>query len=73
MGAQIPLAARIFAIVDVWDALRSDRPYRRAWSREKARDYIRDEAGRYFDPAIVGVFLNMQIDEEGPANNPGFY
>lgn len=54
---QIPLAARIFAVVDVWDALTSDRPYRPAWSPEKALAYIRDQAGRHFDPAVVEVFL----------------
>lgn len=56
-GEQIPLAARIFAVVDVWDALCSDRPYRKAWSREKALDYIREQSGSHFDPAIVEAFL----------------
>jgi HD-GYP domain-containing protein (c-di-GMP phosphodiesterase class II) len=56
-GEEIPLAARIFAVVDVWDALRSDRPYRKAWSEEKARAYIREQAGKYFDPRVVEVFL----------------
>jgi HD-GYP domain-containing protein (c-di-GMP phosphodiesterase class II) len=53
----IPLPARIFAIVDVWDALTSDRPYRKAWSNEKTRDYIRDQSGKLFDPQVVEVFL----------------
>ncbi|MDR5696761.1 MAG: HD domain-containing phosphohydrolase [Armatimonadota bacterium] len=57
-GPQIPLAARVFAVVDVWDALRSDRPYRRAWSDEMARAYIAQQAGRQFDPEVVRVFLN---------------
>lgn len=64
-GAQIPLSARIFAVADVWDALRSDRPYRQGWSAERARDYIRTAAGTQFDPQVVEVFLRM---EGGGAN-----
>lgn len=56
-GEQIPLVARIFAVVDAWDALRSDRPYRPAWSEEKALEYIRQQAGKHFDPKVVEVFL----------------
>ncbi|MHB8732155.1 MAG: GAF domain-containing protein [bacterium] len=55
---QIPLAARIFAGVDVWDALRSDRPYRPAWSEAKTRDYIRSQSGAQFDPRVVEALLN---------------
>jgi PAS domain S-box-containing protein/putative nucleotidyltransferase with HDIG domain len=58
-GEQIPLAARIFAIVDVFDALTSERPYRPAWSREKTIEHIRSQAGSHFDPAIVDEFLAM--------------
>ena len=58
-GEDIPLAARIFAVVDVWDALRSDRPYRKAWSDQKAREYLREQAGKEFDPRIVDAFLDM--------------
>ncbi len=58
-GEQIPLEARIFAVVDVWDALTSDRPYRRAWDREKALSYIREQAGKQFDPKVVEVFLSV--------------
>jgi PAS domain S-box-containing protein len=58
-GEQIPLSARLFAVVDVWDALRSDRPYRKAWSDEEALQYIREQAGKHFDPAVVEVFLRM--------------
>lgn len=54
---EIPLAARIFAIVDVWDALTSDRPYRSAWSKEKALEYIRSNSGAHFDPNIVQKFI----------------
>ena len=63
-GEQIPLAARIFAVVDVWDALSKDRPYRKAWPPEKVRRYIREQAGIQFDPKIVQVFLRM-LDREG--------
>jgi len=55
-GEQIPLAARIFAVVDVWDALLSERPYRPAWSQEKALEYIQEQAGKHFDPQVVEVF-----------------
>ena len=58
-GEEIPFAARIFAVVDVWDALTSDRPYRDAWSRDKAINYIKEQAGKYFDPNVVKVFLEM--------------
>ncbi|MGB7539959.1 MAG: HD domain-containing phosphohydrolase [Anaerolineales bacterium] len=53
----IPLAARLFAVVDVWDALQSDRPYRSAWPAEKTIAYIRSLAGSHFDPAAVKAFL----------------
>ena len=56
-GEEIPLSARIFAVVDVWDALSSDRPYRPAWPREKIREYIRSLAGGHLDPEVVRVFL----------------
>ncbi|MEW6181184.1 MAG: GAF domain-containing protein [Chloroflexota bacterium] len=61
-GEQIPLAARIFAVADVWDALTSDRPYRKAWSHRQALDYIREQAGVHFDPQVVEVFFAV-IDE----------
>jgi HD-GYP domain-containing protein (c-di-GMP phosphodiesterase class II) len=57
-GAEIPLAARIFAVVDVWDALRSDRPYRQAWPEEKVLEHIRTLAGTHFDPQVVKLFLD---------------
>ncbi|MEP7356516.1 MAG: HD domain-containing phosphohydrolase [Anaerolineales bacterium] len=59
-GEQIPLAARIFAVVDVWDALRSDRPYRTGWVETRARDFISQRAGTDFDPAVVEAFLKME-------------
>ena len=62
-GEEIPLVARIFAIVDVWDALRSDRPYRKAWATEKAREYIVDQSGVHFDSQVVQAFLEMLGNE----------
>jgi putative nucleotidyltransferase with HDIG domain len=59
-GEQIPLAARIFAVVDVYDALTSGRPYRKAWSKAKALEYIREQSGQHFDPQVVEAFLQMQ-------------
>jgi putative nucleotidyltransferase with HDIG domain len=56
---EIPLAARIFAVVDVWDALRSSRPYRPAWPEDRVRAYLREQAGRQFDPKVVEAFLRM--------------
>jgi putative two-component system response regulator len=56
---EIPLAARIFAIVDVWDALTSDRPYRDAWSKEDAAAYIREQAGKHFEPRVVEMFFDI--------------
>ncbi len=61
-GTQIPLAARIFAVVDVFDALTSDRPYRDAWPRVKTLAHIREQAGTHFDPQVVEAFFSM-IDE----------
>jgi HD-GYP domain-containing protein (c-di-GMP phosphodiesterase class II) len=58
-GEEIPLVARLFAVEDVWDAIRSDRPYRSAWSLENSREYIREQAGIYFDPKVVDVFLEL--------------
>ena len=58
-GEQIPLPARIFTVVDVWDALTSDRPYRKAWTSKKALEYIREQSGIQFDPKVVDVFLSL--------------
>jgi putative two-component system response regulator len=58
-GEQIPLSARIFAIVDVYDALTNDRPYRAAWSRERTLAYIQAHSGRHFDPKLVEAFMAM--------------
>jgi HD-GYP domain-containing protein (c-di-GMP phosphodiesterase class II) len=56
---QIPLAGRIFAIIDVWDALISDRPYRKAWPEEKVLTYLKEQSGIHFDPEVVEVFLSV--------------
>ena len=56
-GEEIPLAARIFALGDVYDAITSDRPYRKKWSRKRAIKYLCDQAGKYFDPQIVEIFV----------------
>ncbi len=58
-GEQIPLSARIFSVVDIWDALLSNRPYRKAWPREKVVTYLRDVSGTILDPKIVDIFLKM--------------
>ncbi|KAF1086566.1 Cyclic di-GMP phosphodiesterase response regulator RpfG [Sporotomaculum syntrophicum] len=60
-GEQIPLAARIFAVVDVWDALTSERPYRSAWPEGKVREHILEQSGKHFDPRVVEVFLEMEL------------
>lgn len=63
-GEAIPLAARLFAVVDVWDALRSDRPYRPAWAAADVCAYIQSQAGTHFDPHVVEVFLALLKHEE---------
>jgi putative nucleotidyltransferase with HDIG domain len=58
-GEEIPLTARIFAVIDVWDALTSDRPYRAAWPHEKTLAHIRAGAGTHFDPLVVERFTDL--------------
>jgi HD-GYP domain-containing protein (c-di-GMP phosphodiesterase class II) len=60
-GEKIPLSARIFSVVDVWDALTSDRPQRKAWPEPQVMTYLLDQAGRQFDPAVVETFLKAKI------------
>ena len=60
-GETIPLAARIFAVADVWDALTHDRPYRPAWPSEQARDYVASMSGKQFDPRVVQTFLRQNL------------
>jgi HD-GYP domain-containing protein (c-di-GMP phosphodiesterase class II) len=64
-GEDIPLAARIFAVVDVYDALTSDRPYRKAWTQEKALTEIRSQRGRQFDPRVVDAFFELHAASPG--------
>lgn len=59
---QIPFAARIFSVVDVWDALRSDRPYRKSWPANRVREYILEQSGKHFDPQVVQAFIRL-LDE----------
>jgi HD-GYP domain-containing protein (c-di-GMP phosphodiesterase class II) len=59
-GEKIPLAARVFAVVDIWDALRSDRPYRPAWPVSQVIEYLREQSGTGLDPRVVAAFLRMQ-------------
>jgi PAS domain S-box-containing protein len=63
-GEQIPLSARIFSVVDNWDALLSDRPYRKAWPLDKVKAYLRESAGTVLDPRIVEIFLSMIENDE---------
>jgi HD-GYP domain-containing protein (c-di-GMP phosphodiesterase class II) len=67
-GKKIPLVARISAVVDVWDALLSDRPYRPAWKPEDAKMYLLEQAGSHFDPQVVRVFVG--VDEAPLPFNP---
>jgi HD-GYP domain-containing protein (c-di-GMP phosphodiesterase class II) len=71
-GTDIPLSARVFSVVDVYDALTSDRRYRPAWPAEKAMNYIRERAGTEFDPSVVEAFLGMVSREaSAPPATPG--
>jgi putative nucleotidyltransferase with HDIG domain/PAS domain S-box-containing protein len=63
-GEAIPLAARLFAVVDVWDAIRSQRPYRESWSDERARKHLRSLAGTHLDPAAVDLFTELMDEQE---------
>ena len=57
----IPVSARLFAIIDVWDALSSDRPYRKAWDQKKVYEHLQSQSGSHFDPEILKVFLNQVL------------
>jgi HD-GYP domain-containing protein (c-di-GMP phosphodiesterase class II) len=54
---QIPLSVRIFSVLDAWDALRYDRPYRKAWPKEKVLEFIAAQSGKDFDPEVVKLFF----------------
>ena len=58
-GEKIPFSARLFSIIDVFDALTSDRPYRQAWTKAETLRYIQEQGGSQFDPAIVKAFISM--------------
>ncbi len=63
-GEDIPLEARIFAIIDVYDALSHDRPYRKAWPKQKVIEYILSESGKHFDPNVVEIFIKEIQNED---------
>jgi len=58
-GEEIPFSARLFALIDVYDALTSNRPYRTAWSKHEVLEYIESQSGRHFDPALVPGFVQF--------------
>ena len=60
-GEAVPYQARIFAVADVWDALRSDRPYRKGWQEAEALKYVQDQIGRHFEPAVAKTFLDGKL------------
>jgi HD-GYP domain-containing protein (c-di-GMP phosphodiesterase class II) len=62
-GQEIPLGARVFAVVDTFDAMTSDRPYRAALSIDEAREEIERWSGRQFDPAVAAAFLSIDADD----------
>ena len=66
-GEQIPMVARLFAIVDVWDALRSDRPYRQSWAEEKVIEHIKSLSGTHFEPKVVELFVTMMNEHKKTA------
>ncbi len=70
-GDEIPLSARIFSIVDVWDALSSNRPYRRAWPQARVIDYIQSENERHFEPVITSAFLELVRGKNRTSRPPG--
>jgi len=72
---EIPLAARVVAVADVWDALTSDRAYRSAWNEAQAVTYLRDERGSHFDPDCLDALLALLSDQgvhAPPADQPSW-
>lgn len=67
-GEEIPLSARMFTLIDQYDALTNDRPYRKAWRKRKVLNYLREQSGKEFDPILVDVFINM-IQENKPSKS----
>ena len=74
-GEEIPFTARLFAIVDVWDSLGSDRPYRKAWPQDRVRAHLRDQGGKHFDPKLADLFVklleNGEVLRRNGATSPG--
>jgi len=68
-GEKIPLTARIFSVIDVWDALTSDRPYRARWSQEASLQYLLEQSGVHFDPQVVTAFFKLIETEPGIASS----
>jgi HD-GYP domain-containing protein (c-di-GMP phosphodiesterase class II) len=66
-GERIPLGARIVAVVDAYDSMTSDRPYRQAMSHQAAAEILRDGAGRQWDPTVVRIFLESVQVEDAPS------
>lgn len=66
-GEQVPLAARVFAAVEIWDALRSDRPYRKGWPERRVLEHIRSLSGSRLDPSVVEAFLSLMEGDSGQA------
>jgi putative nucleotidyltransferase with HDIG domain len=61
-GEEIPLSARIFTVIDIWDALLSDRPYRPAWKPQDAKRYLLEQSGSCFDPKVISSFLDLDVN-----------
>jgi putative nucleotidyltransferase with HDIG domain len=70
-GEEIPLPARIFAVIDVWDAMSSDRPYRKALSEQEVWQYLINNKGEHFDPEIVDIFFELMIGKSNGGNSRG--
>ena len=59
---QVPIAARIFSVIDVWNSMLSPRSYRPAWSQSEVMDYIRSQSGKHFDPQVVSIFVRLMAE-----------
>jgi PAS domain S-box-containing protein len=64
-GTEIPLPARIFSVIDVWDALSSNRPYRKAWPRDQVINYLKEQSGKQFDPEVISAFIEIILKTKG--------
>jgi HD-GYP domain-containing protein (c-di-GMP phosphodiesterase class II) len=70
-GEQIPFVVRLFSIVDVWDSLHSDRPYRKGWPADRVRQHIRDQGGKHFDPKLADLFVRLLENSDTLRRNSG--